>query len=117
MLVLFQVIHSVGKWHDQCFLCFQAQKGSAGTAGWYVIHSIHNMTFCYSLCTKPVSLSVVLYTEAPEDPMASMLAKIRSGGVQLKKVTAVSIYVYHCAYYNPTEFYVNLSPSFSILPR
>ena len=49
--------------------------------------------------------------------MASMLAKIRSGGVQLKKVTAVSIYVYHCAYYNPTEFYVNLSPSFSILPR
>ena len=41
-------------------------------------------------CVLKLFLSL-LYAEAPEDPMASMLAKIKSGGVQLKKVTAVSI--------------------------
>ena len=63
----------------------QAQEGSAGTAGWYVLHSIYDI-FVYSKL-----FAFLLYAEAPEDPMASMLAKIRSGGVQLKKVTAVSI--------------------------
>ena len=60
--------------------------------------SLSCLSILHSLCACTPPSTLLHCTEVSEDPMSSMLAQIRSGNVQLKKVASVSLALSHtCA--------------------